>query len=99
MTKSRTIRWILPIAALVVVGYFGWQRLHGTNPTAADTAQKSAASARGAAVPVTVAPVTKADFPVYLGGLGTFNCLNNVLVRTLVGSQIAKLPFTSEKLC
>jgi len=64
MTKSRTIRWILPIAAVAAAGYFGWQRFHGTNPTAADTAQKSAASARGAAVPVTVAPVTKVDFPV-----------------------------------
>ncbi|HMH98591.1 MAG TPA: efflux RND transporter periplasmic adaptor subunit, partial [Bradyrhizobium sp.] len=80
MTKSRTIRWILPIAALAATGYFGWQRFHGTNPTAADTAQKSAASARGAAVPVTVAPVTKADFPVYLGGLGTVQGFNTVLV-------------------
>src|SRR5712672_3265573 len=98
MTKSRTIRWILPIAALVVLGYFGWQRLHGTNPTAADTAQKSAASARGAAVPVTVAPVTKADFPVYLGGLGTVQGFNTVLVRTCVDGQIDKIAFQEGQL-
>src|SRR6267142_463728 len=98
MTKSRTIRWILPIAALVVVGYFGWQRFHGTNPTAADTAQKSAASARGAAVPVTVAPVTKADFPVYLGGLGTVQGFNTVLVRTRVDGQIDKIAFKEGQL-
>ncbi len=98
MTKSRTIRWILPIAALVVAGYFGWQRFHGTTPTAAETAQKSAASARGAAVPVTVAPVTKADFPVYLGGLGTVQGFNTVLVRTRVDGQIDKIAFKEGQL-
>src|SRR6266403_2825535 len=98
MTKSRTIRWILPIAALVAAGYFGWQRFHGTNPTAADTAQKSAASARSAAVPVTVAPVTKADFPVYLGGLGTVQGFNTVLVRTRVDGQIDKIAFKEGQL-
>ncbi len=98
MTKSRTIRWILPIAALAAAGYFGWQRIHGTNPTAADTAQKSAASARGAAVPVTVAPVTKADFPVYLGGLGTVQGFNTVLVRTRVDGQIDKIAFKEGQL-
>jgi membrane fusion protein, multidrug efflux system len=98
MTKSRTIRWILPIAALVVAGYFGWLRFHGTNPTTDDTAQKSAASARGAAVPVTVAPVTKADFPVYLGGLGTVQGFNTVLVRTRVDGQIDKIAFKEGQL-
>ncbi len=98
MTKSRTIRWILPIAALVAAGYFGWQRFHGTNLTATDTAQKSAASARGAAVPVTVAPVTKADFPVYLGGLGTVQGFNTVLVRTRVDGQIDKIAFKEGQL-
>jgi len=98
MTKSRTIRWILPIAALVVAGYFGWLRFHGTNPTTDDTAQKSATSARGAAVPVTVAPVTKADFPVYLGGLGTVQGFNTVVVRTRVDGQIDKIAFKEGQL-
>jgi membrane fusion protein, multidrug efflux system len=98
MTKSRTIRWVLPIAALVVAGYFGWQRFHDTNPTAADSTQKSAASARGAAVPVTIAPVVKADFPVYLGGLGTVQGFNTVLVRTRVDGQIDKIAFKEGQL-
>src|SRR6202790_871457 len=98
MTKSRTIRWILPIAALVVAGDFGWQRFHGTNPTAADTAKTSATSARGAAGPVTVAPVTKADFPVYLGGLGTVQGFNTVVVRTRVDGQIDKIAFKEGQL-
>ena len=93
MTTSRTIRWILLIAALAATGYFGWQRFHGPDQTAkTDNAQKSAASTRSA-VPVTVAPVEKADFPVYLTGLGTVQGFNTVLVRTRVDGQIDKMAF------
>ena len=31
MSTSRTIRWVLLIAALAVAGYFGWQRFTATN--------------------------------------------------------------------
>src|ERR1700716_3827650 len=93
MTTSRTIRWILLIAALAAAGYFGWQRFHGPDQAAKrDNAQKSAASTRSA-VPVTVAPVEKADFPVYLTGLGTVQGFNTVLVRTRVDGQIDKMAF------
>ena len=48
---------------LAAAGTFGWQRFHGTDQAAqADNAQKAAT--RNAAVPVTIAPVEKADFPV-----------------------------------
>ena len=93
MTTSRTIRWILLVAALAAAGYFGWQRFHGPDQAAKrDNAQKSAASTRSA-VPVTVAPVEKADFPVYLTGLGTVQGFNTVLVRTRVDGQIDKMAF------
>jgi multidrug efflux system membrane fusion protein len=83
----------LLIAALAATGYFGWQRFHGPDQTAkTDNAQKSAASTRSA-VPVTVAPVEKADFPVYLTGLGTVQGFNTVLVRTRVDGQIDKMAF------
>jgi len=98
MTKSRTIRWVLLIAALVVAGYFGWERLHSATATQANTAQKSAASAQSAAIPVTIAPVMKADFPVYLGGLGTVQGFNTVLVRTRVDGQIDKIAFKEGQL-
>ena len=98
MTKSRTIRWVLPIAALVAAGYFGWQRFHGANPAGADTAQKSAVSARSAAVPVTIAPVVKADFSVYLSGLGTVQGFNTVVVRTRVDGQVDKIAFKEGQL-
>jgi multidrug efflux system membrane fusion protein len=93
MTKSRTTRWILLVAALIVLGYFGWQRFHVDSAAQADSAQKSAAAARNAAVPVTVAPVEKADFPVFLTGLGTVQGFNTVVVRTRVDGQIHEIAF------
>ena len=93
MTKSRTVRWVLLIAALAAAGYFGWQRFHGPNAATADNAQKSTAPARQA-VPVTAAPVQKADFPVYLTGLGNVQGFNTVVVRTRVDGQIEKIAFT-----
>jgi multidrug efflux system membrane fusion protein len=99
MTKSRTIRWILPIAALAAAGYFGWQRFHGPDSaTQAENAQKSAASTRKPAVPVTIAPVVKADFPVYLLGLGNVQGFNTVVVRTRVDGQIDKVAFKEGQL-
>src|SRR3981081_4685639 len=98
MTTSRTIRWILLIAALAAVGYLGWQGFHGPDATTkVDNAQKSAAS-RGPAVRVTVAPVEKADFPVYLTGLGTVQGFNTVVVRPRVDGQIDKGAFQEGQL-
>src|SRR5450432_192934 len=95
MTRPRIVRWILLIAAVVALGYFGWQRFHGDNqPTAANTAQKSARPA----VRVTIAPVEKADFQVYLTGLGIVQGFNTVLVRTRVDGQIDKIAFKEGEL-
>src|SRR5947209_2844042 len=99
MAKPRTMRWVLLVAVLVGAGYFGWQRLHGTNQAPqADNAQKSAAAAPNAAVPVTIAPVEKADFPVLLTGLGTVQGFNTVVVRTRVDGQIDKIAFKEGEL-
>jgi multidrug efflux system membrane fusion protein len=95
MTTSRTIRWVLLIAALAAAGYFGWQRFHHEDQaTAANNAQKSAPNP----VRVSIAPVQKADFPVYLTGLGTVQGFNTVLVRTRVDGQIDKIAFTEGQL-
>src|ERR1700688_2537801 len=95
MTTSRTIRWVLLIAALAAVGYFGWQRFHrGDQATTANNAQKSAPSA----VRVSIAPVEKTDFPVYLTGLGTVQGFNTVVVRTRVDGQIDKSAFKEGQL-
>ena len=86
---SRTIRWVLLTAAVAAAGYFGWQRFSGHETSQAQTAQK----APPAAVPVKIASVEKADFPVYLTGLGTVQGFNTVLVRTRVDGQIDKIAF------
>jgi membrane fusion protein, multidrug efflux system len=94
---SRSIRWVLLIAVVVGLGYFGWQRYYGPDAAAkAANGQKSAA--RAPAVPVTIAPVVKADFPVYLTGLGAVQGFNTVLVRTRVDGQIDKVAFKEGQL-
>ncbi len=95
MTKSRAIRWILLIAIVGLLGYFGWQRFHSQEQaTAANNAQK----ATRPAVPVTTAQAEKADFPVYLTGLGTVQGFNTVVVRTRVDGQIDKVAFKEGQL-
>src|SRR6201986_5140081 len=88
MNKSRTIIWVVLIAAVAGSGYFGWQP-YGAGQQAAANAQKSAPKAVG----VASARVEKADFPVYLTGLGTVQGFNTVLVRTRVDGQIDKIAF------
>jgi multidrug efflux system membrane fusion protein len=94
MKKSRTIGWILLVAAVGAAGYFGWDRFHDRD--AAKNAQQAAA--RKPAVPVTTGPVEKADFPVYLTGLGTVQGFNTVQVRTRVDGQIDKVAFKEGQL-
>jgi multidrug efflux system membrane fusion protein len=92
MKASRTIGWILFVSAVAAAGYFGWQHYYG--PEAVAKAQTAAKAARKPAIPVSVAPVEKTDFPVYLTGLGTVQGFNTVQVRTRVDGQIDKIAFT-----
>jgi multidrug efflux system membrane fusion protein len=95
MTRSQTSRWVLLIAAVGLMGYFGWQQYHRADQaTAANNAQKPAQPA----VRVTIAPVEKVDFPVYLTGLGTVQGFNTVVVRTRVDGQIDKIAFQEGQL-
>src|SRR5258707_14083500 len=89
MTTSRTIRWVLLLAAVGLLGYFGWQQYHRVDQASAtNNAQKSALNA----VRVTIVPVQKTDFPVYYTGLGTVQGFNTVLTRTRGDRQIHKIP-------
>ncbi|UGA46188.1 efflux RND transporter periplasmic adaptor subunit [Bradyrhizobium quebecense] len=90
MSKSRSIGWVLVIAAVGAAGYFGWQK-YTSNQQAAEASQKR--SAQRPAVPVKIAPVEKADFPVYLTGLGTVQAFNTVQVRTRIDGQITRIAF------
>src|SRR5580704_11697322 len=94
MTISRTIRWVLLIAAVGLLGYLGWQQYHRVDQATAANAQKSPRNP----IRVTIAPVEKTDFPVYLTGLGTVQGFNTVLVRTRVDGQIDKVAFKEGQL-
>jgi multidrug efflux system membrane fusion protein len=93
MSRTRTIGWVLLIAAIGAAGYFGWDHYGRARPP--QTAQKAPA---GNPVPVKIAAVEKADFPVYLTGLGTVQGFNTVLVRTRVDGQINKIDFKEGQL-
>lgn len=97
MSRSRTFRWVILIAALAAGGYFGWQRFGADHASQAENAQKRPAPAR-TAVAVKIAPVEKADFPVYLMGLGTVQGFNTVVVRTRVDGQIDRIAFKEGQL-
>ncbi len=91
MKKSRAITWVLLIAAVSAAGYYGWQR-YSSGQQAAEAAANAQKTARKP-VAVTMASVEKADFPVYLLGLGSVQGFNTVLVRTRVDGQIDKIAF------
>ena len=96
MSTLRTIRWVVFAAAVAGAGYYGWQHFYGAaGPKSADAAK---AGARAPVVRVTVSPVEKADFPVYLSGLGTVQGYNTVQVRTRVDGQIDKIAFQEGQL-
>jgi multidrug efflux system membrane fusion protein len=94
MTKSRATRWVLLAATVIGVGgYVAW-RQHFIFPQA-EQANNSAQRPRSGPPPVAVkiAPVEKADFPVYLTGLGNVQGFNTVVVRTRVDGQIDRIAF------
>ena len=89
---KKTIRWVLFIAVVAAAGYYGWYRFYGPEATAKiEAAQKAAA--RRPAIPVSMAQVQKADFPVSLTGPGTVQAFNTVTVRSRVDGQLKKLSF------
>ena len=61
MSRSRTIGWVLLIAAVGIAGYFGWQRYGGEH--AAQVAAQKRAAPVGPAVPVKIAPGKSENLP------------------------------------
>lgn len=87
---TRLPRWAY-IAATVVLVVGGYWVLSG--PSQSERAAK-AARATPAAVPVTITPVEKADFQIYLLGIGSVQGFNTVQVRSRVDGQINQIAFT-----
>jgi membrane fusion protein, multidrug efflux system len=83
------------LAAILVGSYVGWHYFIATKAADATVELKTTGGKGGrpAPIPVTVAPVKKADFPVYLNGLGTVQPFSTVTVRSRVDGQIIKVLF------
>lgn len=90
-------RWWLfvALAAILVGSYVGWRYFATTSMVNAAVDSKTTGSQKGgeAPIPVTVARVEQADFPVYLNGLGVVQPFTTVTVRSRVDGQIVKVPF------
>jgi len=78
---------VLVLIVVAVGGYAVWHHHH--------TAALQAAEAKKPPqkVPVTVADVRRADFPVYLNGLGTVQPFDTVTVRSRVDGQVTDVGF------
>ncbi len=92
MTSLLRSRWTLAavLAALAVCGLFGWRVLYGAPTPAQDKANSAQTPAP---IPVTAAQAEKADFLVYLNGLGSVEPYQTVLVRSRVDGQVTKIDF------
>ncbi|RTL52926.1 MAG: efflux RND transporter periplasmic adaptor subunit [Bradyrhizobiaceae bacterium] len=82
---NRFPRWTYILLAVIVAGGGYWLFAGSGHKTVAAKPQP---------VPVTVATVEKADFPVYQLGLGSVQGFNTVQVRSRVDGQIDKIAFT-----
>ncbi|MDG4874930.1 efflux RND transporter periplasmic adaptor subunit [Mesorhizobium sp. WSM4935] len=84
--RSRSIV-LLAILILLGGGYGVWR-----NHAHAKAATTAASAQPAPKVPVTVATVRKADFPLYLYGLGTVTPLNSVSISSRVAGVVDKVP-------
>jgi len=87
-TKKRAFAG-MTVAALIVGGALVADSLLMDSSEGADQPSTSAS-----AVPVDIATVETANFPVYLNGLGTVEPFNEVAVKTRVDGQLQKVFFT-----
>jgi membrane fusion protein, multidrug efflux system len=93
----RRRRWpfFVALVAILAGSYLGWHYFMATRAADAAVAVKTTSGRGGspAPIPVTVARAQKADFPVYLNGLGTVQPFRTVTVRSRVDGQIIKVAF------
>ena len=85
-------RWAFAalVVALALCGGLGWRYFYGARTGGRDKTDSAQATAP---IPVAVAPVKTADFPVYLNGLGSVQPYQTVLVRSRVDGAIVKIAF------
>lgn len=92
--RSRSMRIVVVAAlALLVCVYFGWRYYSHDGAANTSAGQANQQAPKSPAIPVTIAQVQTADFPVYLNGLGTVQPYATVTVRSRVDGEITKVEF------
>jgi len=90
--KARRVRhalaWLIVLGAVGAALYFVYSPGEQQQPQ-----QRLRRSASNRAVPVLVAPVKRADVPVYLDTVGTARALNTVTVRPQVDGKLIAITF------
>ena len=76
------------VVALALCGAFGWRHFYG-----AGDGDKANSVQAPAPIPVTIAQAKRADFPVYLNGLGAVEPYQTVLIRSRVDGAVTKIAF------
>ena len=87
-------RWTLVavVIAVALCAYLGWRHFYGGDTGAAGPGAVNSVQAP-APIPVTIAQAKKADFPVYLNGLGAVEPYQTVLIRSRVDGEVVKIAF------
>ncbi len=85
--RQHSFRTWIPIAAGLLLA-LAMTACNGGSPT-----PSSARANVPQSIPVTVAPVAKQDFPVYLSGLGSIQAYYTVSVRSRVDGQLVDVKF------
>ena len=87
-------RWTLvsALGAVAFCGYLGWNHFYSSGIGRPDP-DKAHDLPTIAAIPVTIGQAEKADFPVYLNGLGAVEPYQTVLVRSRVDGEVIKIDF------
>jgi multidrug efflux system membrane fusion protein len=92
--SSAAGRVVVLAMILVLVGtYAAWHFSVANKAANAPVNARAQAGPPSAPIPVTIARVQRADFPVYLNGLGTVQPYQTVTVRSRVDGQIVKVDF------
>jgi multidrug efflux system membrane fusion protein len=82
--SGRRFLWIAGVALVVLAGAFGlWRRIE----------QPARVAAQSPAVPVTAAPATRRDVPIFLQGLGTVAASNTIAVHSQVDGKLQSVNF------
>jgi len=91
--RNRAVVILLIASVLALGGYAGWFWLRRADATRTTASNAETHEQKPTPVPVTTAQVRKADFPVYLDGLGTVQPFDTVTVRSRVDGEVVKVAF------